>query len=229
VGDVVPLATPTGQHSYRIVAIAGEVLSMKINTIYISQANMRSDFNRVEDIFYQVDLAPGADAATAEQWLNRIVEDYPQFRLVAGREYTSEFAKQYDAIYAGFYVLLGVLAFPSLIAILNTLAIASSSARARSVCCARSARRAARCARRLSPKHCCSVPGHGIWDPGGPVSELRVRPGTERKRYFQGRLYVPARRSPRGHRAGLVFGVLAAVVPARQASRMEIIRALRYE
>jgi putative ABC transport system permease protein len=29
--------------------------------------------------------------------------------------------------------------------------------------------------------------------------------------------------------AGLIFGVLAALFPARQASRMEIIRALRYE
>ena len=58
-----------------------------------------------------------------EQRLSQIVEDYPQFRLVAGREYTAEFSKQYDAIFAGVYVLLGVLAFPSLIAILNTLAI----------------------------------------------------------------------------------------------------------
>jgi putative ABC transport system permease protein len=29
--------------------------------------------------------------------------------------------------------------------------------------------------------------------------------------------------------AGLIFGVLAALVPARQASSMEIIKALRYE
>jgi len=29
--------------------------------------------------------------------------------------------------------------------------------------------------------------------------------------------------------AGLIFGVLAALLPARQASRMEIIKALRYE
>jgi putative ABC transport system permease protein len=29
--------------------------------------------------------------------------------------------------------------------------------------------------------------------------------------------------------AGLIFGVLAALVPARQASQMEIIKALRYE
>jgi ABC-type antimicrobial peptide transport system permease subunit len=29
--------------------------------------------------------------------------------------------------------------------------------------------------------------------------------------------------------AGLIFGVLAALFPARQAARLEIIRALRYE
>jgi putative ABC transport system permease protein len=28
---------------------------------------------------------------------------------------------------------------------------------------------------------------------------------------------------------GLIFGVLAAVIPARQAARLEIIQALRYE
>ena len=29
--------------------------------------------------------------------------------------------------------------------------------------------------------------------------------------------------------AGIVFGVLAAIIPARQASRLEIVQALRYE
>ena len=40
---------------------------MKINTVYISQANMRSDFNKSEDIFYQVNLAP---AQTRPPWSN---------------------------------------------------------------------------------------------------------------------------------------------------------------
>ena len=123
VGDSVPLATPTGQQDYRIVAIGSDVLSMKINTAYISQANMKLDFNKSEDILYQINLAKGADTATAEQWLNQIVADYPQFRLVAGSVYLAEFAQQYQSISSGFYVLLAVLAFPSLIAILNTLAI----------------------------------------------------------------------------------------------------------
>ena len=29
--------------------------------------------------------------------------------------------------------------------------------------------------------------------------------------------------------AGIVFGILAAIIPARQASRLEIVQALRYE
>ena len=60
VGDMVPLATPTGQQDYRIVAIGSDVLSMKINTAYISQANMKLDFNKSEDILYQINLAKGA-------------------------------------------------------------------------------------------------------------------------------------------------------------------------
>ena len=96
---------------------------MKINTAYISQANMKLDFNKSEDILYQINLAQGADAAIAEQWLNQIVADYPQFRLVAGRVTRRSSRKQYQSIISGFYVLLAVLAFPSLIAILNTLAI----------------------------------------------------------------------------------------------------------
>jgi putative ABC transport system permease protein len=230
VGDVVPLSTPTGQHNYRIVAIAGEVLSMKINTIYISQANMRSDFNKSEDIFYQVDLAPGADAATAEQWLNRIVEDYPQFRLVAGREYTAEFRKQYDAIYAGFYVLLGVLAFPSLIAILNTLAIGviertREIGMLRAIGATRSQVRKTIVAEALLLASLGTAFGilAGIY-----LSYVFVQ-GLSASGIFKVAYTFPLAGVLAAIAAGLMFGVLAAVVPARQASRMEIIRALRYE
>jgi putative ABC transport system permease protein len=230
VGDVIPLATPTGQHDYRIVAIAGEVLSMKINTIYISQANMRSDFNKSEDIFYQVDLAPDADPATAEQWLNRIVEDYPQFRLVAGREYTAEFAKQYDAIYAGFYVLLGVLAFPSLIAVLNTLAIGviertREIGMLRAIGATRSQVRKTIVAEALLLASLGTAFGilAGVY-----LSYVFVQ-GLSASGIFKVAYTFPLAGVLAAIAAGLIFGVLAAVVPARQASRMEIIRALRYE
>ena len=122
-GDTVALSTPQGQMDYRVVAVGGDVLNMKINTAYISQAMMREDFNKTEDIFVQVNLAQGADPVAVEARLKPIVEDYPQFRFVATREYLAEFSKQFDAMFAGVYVLLALLSVPSLIAILNTLAI----------------------------------------------------------------------------------------------------------
>jgi len=109
VGDMLTLSTPQGQQDYRVVAVGGDVMSLKINTAYISQANLRSDFNKSEDIFYQVNLAQGADQAAVGERLKTIVADYPQFRLVASRQYLDEFSQQFDAIFAGIYVLLGVL------------------------------------------------------------------------------------------------------------------------
>ena len=230
VGDFIPLATPSGQQNYRIVAIGSDVLSMKINTVYISQANMRLDFNKSEDILYQVDLARGADAATAEQWLNQIVANYPQFRLVAGRAYSAEFMVQYESIISGFYVLLAVLAFPSLIAILNTLAIGVIE-RTREIGMLRAIGATRRQVRRTIVGEALLLAGlgtalgilAGLYLSYMFVEGLNVS-GVMKMNYtfpFAGVLAAIA--------AGLIFGVLASLLPARQASSMEIIKALRYE
>jgi putative ABC transport system permease protein len=230
VGDVIPLATPSGIKDYRIVAIGGEVLSMKINTIYISQTNMKLDFNKSEDIFYQVDLAPGADPATAEQWLNQIVEDYPQFRLVAGREYTAEFRAQYDAIYAGFYVLLGVLAFPSLIAILNTLAIGVIE-RTREIGMLRAigATRGQVWKTIVAEALLLASLGTAFGILAGLYLSYVFVQGLSASGIFKVAYTFPLAGVLAAIAAGLIFGVLAALFPARQAAGMEIIKALRYE
>jgi putative ABC transport system permease protein len=230
VGDVVPLATPTGQHNYRIVAIAGEVLSMKINTAYISQALMRTDFNKSEDVFYQIDLAPGADVTTADKWLNQIVADYPQFRLVAGHAYSAEFSKQYEGIISGFYVLLAVLAFPSLIAILNTLAIGVIE-RTREIGMLRAIGATRRQVWRTIVAEALLLAAFGT--AFGVLAGLYLSYVFVQGLNASGILKMPYAFPLAGVlaavAAGLLFGVLAALVPARQASRMNIIRALRYE
>ncbi len=106
-GETVTLSTPQGQMDYKVVAVGGDVLNMKINTAYISQASMRQDFNKTEDILVQVNLAQGADAAAVEQRLKTIVENYPQFRFVATREYLEEFSKQFDAMFVRRVCLAG--------------------------------------------------------------------------------------------------------------------------
>jgi putative ABC transport system permease protein len=230
VGDVIPLATPSGRQDYRVVAIAGEVLSMKINTIYISQENMRGDFNKNEDIFYQIDLEPGADPVAAEERLNRIVEDYPQFRLVVGREYTAEFRKQYDAIYVGFYALLAVLAFPSLIAILNTLAIGVIE-RTREIGMLRAIGATRSQVRRtiVSEALLLAALGTAFGILAGLYLSYVFVEGLSASGIFKLGYTFPLAGVLAAIAAGLLFGVLAALVPARQASGMEIIKALRYE
>ncbi len=230
VGDVIPLATPSGIQDYRVVAIAGEVLSMKISTVYISQANMKLDFHKSEDIFYQVNLAPGADPATAEQWLNQIVQDYPQFRLVAGREYMAEFVRQYDAIYAGFYVLLGVLAFPSLIAILNTLAIGVIE-RTREIGMLRAigATRGQVWKTIVAEALLLASLGTAFGILAGLYLSYVFVQGLSASGIFKVAYTFPLAGVLAAIAAGLIFGVLAALLPARQASSMEIIKALRYE
>src|SRR5512136_779308 len=230
VGDVIPLATPTGIQEYRIVAIAGEVLSMKINTVYISQANMKSDFNKSEDIFYQVDLAPGADAAAVKQRLGQVVEDYPQFRLVAGREYTAEFRKQYDSICVGFYVLLGVWGFPSLSAILNTLAIGVIE-RTREIGMLRAigATRSQVWKTIIAEALLLSALGTAFGILAGLYLSYVFVQGLSASGIFKVAYTFPLAGVLAAIAAGLVFGVLASLVPARQASSMEIIKALRYE
>jgi putative ABC transport system permease protein len=230
VGDTVTLSTPQGQQDYRVVAIAGDVMSMKINTAYISQANMRADFNKTEDIFYQVNLAQGANQAAVGERLKTVVSDYPQFRLVQTSQYLAEFTQQYDAIFAGMYVLLAVLSLPSLIAILNTLAIGVIE-RTREIGMLRAIGAERGQVRRMIIAEALLLAAIGT--AFGLIAGLYLGyvfvQGLSASGIFKMQYTFPLVALIAATVAGLIFGVLASLFPARQASRMGIIQALRYE
>lgn len=230
VGDSVMLSTPQGEKDYRIVAVGGDVLSMKINTAYISQANMRTDFNKSEDIFYQVNLAQGADAAAVDERLKTIVADYPQFRLVQTSEYLAEFTQQYDAIFVGMYILLGVLSLPSLIAILNTLAIGVIE-RTREIGMLRAIGAARGQVRRMiiAEALLLAAIGTAFGLLAGLYLGYVMVQGLSASGIYKMQYSFPLVALLAATAAGLIFGVLASLVPARQASKMGIIQALRYE
>ncbi|WP_322509978.1 ABC transporter permease, partial [Anaerolinea sp.] len=122
-GDKVELLTPKGKQTYRVVALATDYLNAKTTTAYISQRFIEEDFGRNEDIFFHVNLAPNADRQAVENAFTGILKNYPQFKLVDGKKYVEENARLFDAVFLGMYVMAAFLAIPSLIAMVNTLAI----------------------------------------------------------------------------------------------------------
>ena len=228
-GDEVELSTPTGVKPYTVVGIAGDYLNAKISTAYISQASMQADFRKTEDVFIQLNLVPEADPAQVEPRLKDILADYPQFSLVSGRGYVEQNQKLFDAVFGFLFVLLGVLTMPSLIALLNTLAIGVIE-RTREIGMLRAIGSTRRQVRRMIIAEALLLAAlgtafgllAGLYL--GYVMVLGMSVGGYPIHYvfpFAGLLAATA--------IGLLFGVLAAIIPARQAAHMDIIRALQYE
>jgi putative ABC transport system permease protein len=123
VGDTVQLATPNGPQTYKIVAIATDLLSAKVVTGFISQANLAADFSRTDDVFVQLNLKPGVKVADVDTQIKAVAADYPQYTVIAGKSYIDQMLQLVQAVFVGMYFLLAFLAFPSLIAMVNTLTI----------------------------------------------------------------------------------------------------------
>ncbi len=229
VGDVVRLSTPTGEKPYQIIAIAGDYLNAKIMTAYISQANLAADFRKDEDVFLQLNLAPGADAEKVEARLKKALQAYPQFKLVSGQSYYEENRQLFYAVFAFYFVLLGVLTMPSLIAILNTLAIGVIE-RTREIGMLRAIGATRRQVRRVvvGESLLLAAIGTSLGILAGLYLGYVLVLGLSVSG-FQVEYSFPYVGILAGIAIGLIFGVIAAALPARQAARMEIIRALRYE
>jgi putative ABC transport system permease protein len=229
IGDEVELVTPTGLQTYRVVGVGGDYLNAKITTIYISHDNIAADFNRTEDVLLQANLAPDADQAAVEAELKAALRAFPQFRLIAGQEYIEENLALFEMAFTGMYILVIFLAVPSLIAMVNTLAIGVIE-RTREIGMLRAVGSTRGQVRRIVLAEALILAALGTVF--GIVAGLYLGyMGVAALRAFGYPMdYIfPTTGVIIALAAGIVFGVLAAIVPARQASRLEIIQALRYE
>lgn len=228
VGDSVEILTSNGPVQYRVAAVASDLLNAKISTVYISQANQQIDFGSAEDVFLQIDLKDDADRETAGAGIKALGENYPQFKVISGRDYYNTIAALLQTAFSAMYILFALLAFPSLIAMLNTLMI-SLIERTREIGMIRAVGGTRRQIRNMVVAEALLLAAIGAVF--GIVGGL-----------YLGYVVVTAMRVvfPMGYSfpvngviaalvIGLFFGVLAAIIPARQAARLEIIRALRYE
>jgi len=229
IGDEVELMTPTGPQLYRVVGVGGDYLNAKITTVYISHDNIAADFNRTEDVLIQANLATGADREAAEVGLKAALRDFPQFQLIIGQEYIDQNMALFDAAFAALYGLVIFLAVPSVIAMVNTLAIGVLE-RTREIGMLRAVGSTRGQVRRVVLAEALILAALGTVF--GIVAGLYLGyMGVAALRAFGYPMdYIfPTTGVVIALVAGIVFGVLAAIIPARQASRLEIVQALRYE
>jgi len=228
VGDTVELLTSEGRVPYTIVAEGSDMLNAKVTTAYISQSNLEADFGAIEDVFIQLNLAPGADRAAADQQIKALAYDYPQFKVVSGVEYVGSLEAQASAAFSAVYILFAILAFPSLIAMLNTLTIGVLE-RTREIGMIRAVGGTRKQIRRMVVVEALLLAaiGTAFGILGGLYLGYVFVTGI--KIIFPLGYYFPAAGILAAIAFGLLFGVLAAIIPARQAARMDVVAALRYE
>jgi putative ABC transport system permease protein len=228
-GDTVTLLTPTGEQEYTIVGLATDYLNAKTVTGYISQENITNDFGQTEDVFIQANVRPDADQAAVQAQFKELLRPYPQFKLISGQEFLEQNESTLNAAFSGMYALMIFLAIPSLIATVNTLAIGVIE-RTREIGMLRAVGATRGQIRKtiLSEALILAAIGTAF----GLLSGLYIGYLTAQAIAELGFPIVytfPASGIIAGIAIGLLFGALAAIIPARQAAGMNVVEALRYE
>ncbi|MBN2388864.1 MAG: ABC transporter permease [Anaerolineales bacterium] len=228
VGDTVELATPGGDQTYTIVAVGSDLLNAKVVTAYISQANLAADFNRTDDVFIQFNLLPGVELESVDSQIKEVAANYPQFTVLAGRGYIDQMLELVKVLFLGMYFLLAFLALPSLIAMVNTLAI-SVIERTREIGMLRAVGATRKQVRRMVVAEALLLAAVGT--AFGILAGMYLGYVIVKAMgvMFPISYMFPLGGILGGIAIGLIFGALAAIIPARQAARLQVVEALRYE
>jgi len=229
VGQDLTLLTPDGSRVYRVVGVAGDFLNAKLATGYISTANLALDFRQTSDVVVMIKQAEGADPTAVKAALEDAVRGYPAFTLFAVADWRESILGYSEGAMSPFFVLMLVLAVPSLLALMNTLGI-NVLERTRELGMLRAVGATRRQVRRVivAESLLLSAAGAafgllgGVWLGYAIVSALSA--SVWPLPYFfpyTGILVAVA--------AALFIGVVAALIPARQAARLNVVTALHYE
>jgi putative ABC transport system permease protein len=228
VGDLVTMETPKGTVAYRVAGIGSDYLNAKLATVYVSQAELKKEFDVTTDVLVLATLRPGSDRAAAKRALDTVVADFPAFKLYESSQWKSEQLVTFDQSMTLMYSLIGLLALPSLLALMNTLAM-SVLARTREIGMLRAVGSTRAQVRRmvLAESLLLSAIGTlfglvaGVW-----LGYALVEAMTS---IFPMPYTFPTGGVITAVVVGVVFAILAALLPARQASRLDVVAALHYE
>ena len=229
VGDDFVVQTPEGPQTYRLAAVANDMLTFKIAAIFISQANMAADFHKTEDIMVMINLIPGADKDAVLADVEQITQDYPQFTPHLTGEYREELINTSTSALSFFYAIALLILIPAALGLLNTLTI-NILERTREIGVVRAVGGSRTQVRRMVTGEALLL---GIFG-----AAMGVFAGVAMSYGFITAFATVGWEMPYffpaiGIIAAIVVGVLlalfASILPARSAAKLDIIRALQYE
>ncbi len=229
VGDQLTLKTPQGDKVYTVSGVGFDYLNAKIATGYISQANLQEDFNASTDLLLMVNRTPESDETQVTDKLQAIVKDYPAFSLINASAFKEEQITMFSQIMSVFYIMILVLAVPGLIAMANTMSI-NVIERTREIGMLRAVGTTQKQVKNMIFAESVLLSALGTTMGilvGLFLSDLLLK--TMSVIGFGNDFFFPTYGIVLSIVVGLVFGILAALVPARQAAKTVIVEALQYE
>ena len=229
VGDEFSLTTAQGEQTYQVVGIANDLLHFKVNAVYISHANLAQDFHKTEDVMLMINLRDGIEVDAALAKIEPLLAAYPQFRLEETAAYRQNMETTMTQGFSFYYVLISLILIPAGLGLLNTLTI-NVLERTREIGVIRATGGTRKQVRRMVMAEALLL---GLFG-----ASIGVLAGVAMSYGFTlafGSIgwEVPYVFPVMGIIAALVLAILVAMVssilPARNAAKLDIIRALQYE
>ncbi len=228
-GQTLKVETPNGLKSYKVQGIATDYLNAKLATTYISQANLSKDFGIESNVMVLANAEPGASVPVVKSRLERTLADFPQFILYDSESFKASQVKIFDQTLVIFYTFIGMLALPTLLALLNTLAISVLS-RTREIGMLRAVGATRRQIRGMVVAESLLLAAVGVlFGIVGGVALGYALVYAMNATGFVMPYFFPWAGIVTATVAGFAFALLAALIPSRQAARLDIVAALHYE
>ncbi|MBI5959170.1 MAG: ABC transporter permease [Chloroflexi bacterium] len=229
VGDTVKLITMQGQQPYEVVGIANDLLNLKLATVFISQESLKTDFNKTESIMMMINIESGADTQTVAGQVEDVLREYPQFTIEITSEYRSTLETMVSNNLKIYYGLGLLILIPAALGLLNTLTI-NVLERTREIGIVRAVGGSRVQVRRMVVAEAlllCTFGAAvgvlvGVVVSYGFISSFSLM-GWEVDYVFPVMGIIAA------IVIALLLALFSSILPARNAARLDIIRALQYE
>ena len=229
VGDTVTLTTPTGtQHTFRVAGTVRDQVGLVLDSVALPLQTLRSDFDARSDVIALLDYASGADPAATRQRIDEVLtKSFPNVESRSQTQLKADQEEQINQLLVLIYALLALSIIVSLFGIVNTLVLTIHE-RTREIGMLRAIGTSKRQVRRMIRYESLitALIGAIIGAILGLLIAIVAVEALKDKGFV---LSIPVFLLIAVLVLAGLAGILAAVLPARRAARVNVIEALQYE